>query len=203
MILRPLLALLFIALSAEIAGSQIFECVEAGGRVRFVDDIHACERAMPHTLKARVERLSTPVTPSSDASLGLSGTYLEQLLLESSDVGADWSVVGETPIDPIRDPDLLRWGVRAQRSRHYTRSSGGAVQVCSIEIWAFEDTQHARAAHQNFAYPNWQIEQQGSLLVMIRALSRKDGNPPDRTLFSACLKLGEQVRARAARIARD
>ena len=175
---RPLLALIAVALSVGAARSEIYECVEADGSTRFVSDLHACNRAKLHPLKARVERLSAPVTPSGDAvehragamgdaSLGHTGPRLEQLLLASSDVGADWSVVGETPIDPIQDPDLVRWGVRAKRSRHYTRSSYAAVQVCSIEIWAFVDTQRARSAHENFRYPNWQIEREGPLLVRI------------------------------------
>ena len=77
------------------------------------------------------------------------------------------------------------------------------MQVCSVEIWAFEDTPHARTAHDNFTYPNWRIVREGPVLVMVRALTREEGNLADRTLFSACLSLGEQVRVRAARIARD
>jgi hypothetical protein len=199
----PLLALFVITCSVGTAGSEIFECVEADGSIHFVDEIHGCDQARPHPFKARVERLTVAASPSSEASAELAGPRLEQLLLASSDISADWSVVGETPIDPTRDPDLLRWGVRAQRSGHYTRSSNGAVQVCSIELWAFEDTPHARMAHENFAYPNWQIEREGPVLVMLRALTRTDGNQEDRTLFSACLKLGEQVRVRAERFAPD
>jgi hypothetical protein len=198
-----LLALFLIALSVESSGAEIFECVETDGGIRFVDDPHACSQAKLHPLKARVERLPAAIPSSSDVSPEPAGLRLEQLLLASSDVSADWSVVGETPIDPISDTDLLSWGVRAQRSRHYTRSSSGAVQVCSIELWAFEDTPHARIAHENFAYPNWQIEREGPVLVMVRALTRRDGSREDRALFSACVELGERVRVRAARNASD
>jgi len=124
-----LLALSAIALSAQTAGSEIFECLEADGSRRFADDLHACSQAKLHPLKARVERLSPSVDPSldtteeyagapGDSSFEFSGPRLEQLLLAADDIGADWSVVGETPIEPIRDPDLVRWGVRAQRTRH-------------------------------------------------------------------------------------
>jgi hypothetical protein len=196
-----LLVLLCIALRVESAGAEIFECVEPDGSVRFVDNIHACDRAVPHPLKARVERLSASVPASRDPAAGLAGSHLEPLLLEANDVSAAWSVVGETPIDPIQDPDLVQWGVRAQRSRHYTRTSNGAVQVCSIELWSFEDTPHAQSAHENFSYPDWQIEREGQVLLMVRALTKRDGNLQDRTLFPGCLDLGKRVRLRAARSA--
>jgi len=207
---QGLLAFFAITMSIETAGSEIFECVDSDGSIRFVNEVHDCNQAKPHPLKARVEKLSAPVDATEhqngapgDASLGFPGPRLEQLMPAQGDVGTDWSVVLETPIDPIQDPDLLRWGVRAQRSRHYTRSEYGAVQVCSVEIWAFEDIPHARTAHDNFTYPNWRIVREGPVLVMARALTQKDGNPEDRTLFPDCLSLVERVRVRAARIARD
>lgn len=199
----PLLALFVLTLSVETAKTEIFECVETDGSTRFVNDPNACKQAKPHPLKTRIERLPASIPSSSGGSPGPAGLLLEQLLLASSDVGADWSVVEEAPIDPVTDTDLLQWGVRAQRSRHYTRSANGASHVCSVELWAFEDIPHARTAHENFSYPNWQIEREGHVLLMLRALSQSDGNQEDRTLFLACLKLGEQVRVRAARNAGD
>lgn len=198
-----LLVLSAVTLGAAMAEAEIFECVERDGRIRFVNDAHACNQARLHPLEARIERLPASIPSSSGTPPGPAGLHLEQLLLASSDVSAEWSVVRETPIDPITDTDLLSWGVRAQRSRHYTRPMSGASQICSIELWAFADIPHALIAHENFAYPNWQIEREGAVLVMVRALTQRDGGPENRTLFSACVKLGEQVRVRAAQNAGD
>ena len=206
---RPLLALFAIALNLETAGSEIFECVESDGSLRFVGDPHACDQARPHALRGRIERIPAAIDRSpgdtvSDSgssvlsSDALAGLRLEQALLGEGDIDSNWTIVGETPIDPIRDPDLLRWGVRSQRTRHYTRQSNGSGQVCSIEIWAFKDTALARTAHENFAYPDWQIDREGSVLVMVRALTRGGENQQSRKLFAACLRLGEEVRVRAA-----
>lgn len=203
MIRALLLVLSAVTLAAVMAGAEIFECVEKDGRIRFVNDAHACDHAKLHPLEVRIERLPASIPSFGDTSPGPAGLHLEQLLLASSDVSAEWSVIRETPIEPITDTDLLSWGVRAQRSRHYTRPLNGASQICSIELWAFEDTPHALIAHGNFAYPNWQIEREGAVLVMVRALTKRDGGPENRTLFSACVKLGEQVRMRAAQSASD
>lgn len=211
---RLVLALFAIALNFETAGSEIFECVESDGSIRFAGDPHACDQARPHALRGRIEHVPAAPDPSPTGTVSdpgssvllsdaLSGLRLEQVLLGEDDVGSDWAVVGETPIEPIRDPDLLGWGVRTQRARHYTRQSNGSGQVCSIEIWAFEDTALARAAHENFAYPDWQIDREGSLLVMLRALTRGGENQQNRKLFAACLKLGEEVRVRAAGLTSD
>ena len=42
-------------------------------------------------------------------------------------------MVREAPGDPRSDPDLVRWGVRAQSARHYTRYIGRRVQVSREE----------------------------------------------------------------------
>jgi len=110
--------------------------------------------------------------------------------------------VNEMPEDPTKDADLVEWGVVAQRTRHYTRQSGGASQVCSIELWAFEDTARARLAQENFEFPDWRIDRSGDTLVMVRAVTlRRDTT--ERTIFPDCAKLGAIVRARAAKFAED
>ncbi len=206
-----LAALVALAWSAQTARSEIFECVEEDGRVRFANAAHDCGHARPHALTGRVE--SIPAAAVDDpqvetgeprgAARGIPGSRLEQLLLAERDVRTGWSVIEEAPVEPIDDPDLIEWGVAAQRARHYTRSTDRGAQVCSIEIWAFEDEAHARAAHEGFRYPNWRIERSGLLLVMVRALTRGNGGSGDRTLHPDCLELGDRVRARAAQVARD
>ena len=109
----------------------------------------------------------------------------------------------EAPGDPKQDPDLVRWGVREQHARHYTRDSSGVVQVCSIEVWGFESVPAARMARANFAYPGWQITREGSLLLMIRGLTRTPGERSRRGVFAACQELGERVRERARRLVHE
>jgi hypothetical protein len=137
----------------------------------------------------------------SGAPAAAQGPTLDWVLPSATEVGAGWDVVKEAPSDPKGDPDLVRWGVRAQRARHYTRDVYGAVQVCSIEVWAFEGPGLAHAAYQGISYPEWKFALEGSLLLMVRGLTHPRGAPPRRGVFDACGRLGERVRARAARIA--
>lgn len=120
-----------------------------------------------------------------------------EILPTAAELGASWEVVEEVALDPRGDPDLLRWGVRAQRTRHYTRRTAAGVQVCSIEVWAFRDAGLARLAHQNFAYPGWQIDRRADLLIMLRGLTRPRRGRARRGLFPDCLLLGERARERA------
>lgn len=178
------------------AGADVFRCVAPDGSVRFVDTPHACAQgqATPHRLRGRIEKAAAPTDEAAPAV----APNLDAVLLAPAAVRPAWDVVGEAPIDPSRDPDLVRWGVGAQRARHYTRDEGGVVQVCSVELWAFEDVAHARAAHEGFQYPGWSIEREGSLLVMVRGVVMQPGQAPRRGVFPDCRRLGERIRARAA-----
>ena len=118
---------------------------------------------------------------SADGAPSSPASRLDQVLLPAAAVGG-WDVVREAPGDPRSDPDLVRWGVRAQRARHYTRYAGPRVQVCSIEVWAFDSDQRARAAEANFAYPDWRFARAGSLLLMSRGLTQAKGRAPQRGL---------------------
>jgi hypothetical protein len=202
-----LIALASIALFSEPAISEIFKCVDASGTVTFVNDRSACPDAKPHLLKGRVDRASSSITRAEEAipDLGEISSPVERIewaLLGERDVGPGWEVVNEMPEDPTQDADLVEWGVVAQRTRHYTRKSGGGPQVCSVELWAFENTARARLAHQNFAFPDWRIERKGDTLVMLRAVTYR-GDVAERAIYPDCEKLGEVVRARAARFADD
>jgi hypothetical protein len=197
----PFIALASIALFAEPAVSEIFECVDASGSVTFVNDRSACPDAKPHRIKGRIERAPSSVTRAKEAtpdSAAISSPVqrLEWTLLEERHVRPGWDVVDEMPEDPTKDADLVEWGVVAKRTRHYTRKSGSDSQVCSVELWAFENDARARLAHQNFEFPDWKIDRKGDTLVMLRAVTLRGGTT-DRTIYPDCEKLGNIVRARA------
>jgi len=206
MIRACLLVLLAIAAGAEPAKSDLFRCVEADDSLSFVDRPELCAQAKPHPLRGRVESVPAPAASSGSPVSPADGgdpspeLRLEQVLLPADQVRGAWDVVEEAPAHTERDPDLVRWGVRAQRARHYTRQSSGVVQVCSIEVWGFANVQLARRAHENFAYPGWQIVREGSLLLMSRGLTRTPGESARRGVFAACQEIGERIRERAARL---
>ncbi len=196
-----------LALLAAPAASEIFECVDAAGNVTFVNDRNACPDAKPHPLKGRVERAPSAIRRAEEAvpDLGADASPVQRLewaLLDEPHVRPGWEIVGEMPADPTRDEDLVEWGVVAQRTRHYTRMAGGASQVCSVELWAFENEARARLAHQNFEFPDWRIERLGDTLVMLRAVTLL-GEQANRAIFPDCEKLGAIVRARSAKFVAD
>jgi len=202
-----LLALAPLALLAAPAIAEIFECVDASGNVTFVNDPSACPDAKPHALKGRVERAPSAIERAEAAKPELAADAspeqrLEWALLDERDVRPGWEIVGEVPSDPTQDADLVEWGVVAQRTRHYTRRASGASQVCSIELWAFENEARARLAHQNFEFPDWRIDRLGDTLVMLRAVTLR-GNEANRAIFPDCAKLGAIVRARSAKFVHE
>ena len=201
----PLIALVSIALFSEPAISEIFQCIDEAGKVTFVNNENACPGAKPHPLKGRVERAPSSAARARDekpdpAEVLSPVQRLEWALLEERDVRPSWEIVNETPQDPRQDADLVEWGVIAQRARHYTRNSAGDSQVCSVELWAFEDEARARLAQQNFEFPDWRIDRQGDTLIMLRAVTLR-GDMAKRTIFADCEKLGNIVRTRAAKFA--
>jgi len=202
-----LTAFVSIGLFAAPAVSEIFQCVDASGNVTFVNDRSACPNAEPHPLKGRVSHAPSSV-PRAEKSIPDPGEIsspakrLEWALLEERDVSPGWGVVNEMPEDPTKDADLVEWGVVAQRTRHYTRQSGSASQVCSVELWAFENIARARLAEENFEFPDWRIDRRGDTLVMLRAVTVR-GETTERAIYPDCEKLGDAVRARAAKFADD
>lgn len=199
------IALAPVALIAAPATSEIFKCVDAAGKVTFVNERSACPNAKPHNLKGRVDRAPSAATLAKEKKPDLSeitspDERLQWTLPDQSDVGFDWEIVEEMPQDPTGDPDLVEWGVVAQRTRHYTRRSTGASQVCSVELWAFENKARARLAQENFQFPDWRIDRSGDTLIMLRALTLR-AEATERTIFPDCEKFGEIVRARADQFA--
>ncbi len=199
------IAVASIALFAAPAISEIFKCVDASGRVTFVNERSACPDAKPHTLKGRVDHAPSSITRAEQEEPDLDEISspeqrLQWTLPDQGDVSLDWEIVEETPQDPTKDADLVEWGVVAQRTRHYTRKSGNASQVCSVELWAFENDARARLAHQNFEFPDWRIDRRGDTLVMLRAVTIRNQTTV-RTIYPDCEELGKIVRARAANFA--
>jgi len=192
------------------AGAEIYRCVDADGKVRFVGDRAACPEARPHEPKREIQRLP-PSEPTAPASLGepaaVEGSFasLAELFVPAREAGAAgvWEAVKEAPEDPAQDPDLWRWGVREKRVRHYThRDSSGRVRVCSVELWRFEHEGSASVARDNLSHPNWRIERGGEVLVMLHAVSRERGQRASHRVFSECAALGRRIAARAEGLSR-
>jgi hypothetical protein len=128
---------------------------------------------------------------------------LDSVWLHPDELGGGWDSVAEAPGPVANDPDLQRWGVRARATRHYTRHRDRHVEVCSVEIWVFASEPRARAAHEGFAYPDWVIEREGSLLFMLRSRSFNRGGSSSNDVFAACREIGRRLRTRAARVLVD
>ena len=199
------IALAPIVLFAEPAISEIFKCVDGSGKVTFVNERSACPGAKPHPLKGRIDRAPSAAALAKEAKpdprkISAPEQRLQWALPDQGDVRFGWEIVEEMSEDPTKDADLVEWGVVAQRTRHYTRQSGSTSQVCSVELWAFENDARARLAHQNFEFPDWRIDRKGDTLVMLRAVTLR-GDTAERTIYPDCEKLGKIVRARAAKFA--
>jgi hypothetical protein len=136
-------------------------------------------------------------------SVAAAESPIDEVWIPSSALGAGWDTLGEAPSDPAGDLDLVRWGVRAQDTRHYTRHRAGLSEVCSLEIWAFASEPQAESAHAQFAYPNWEISREGHLLLMLRGRTWRRGEAPRPGVFNACRRIGDRVRERVARLLRQ
>jgi hypothetical protein len=201
----PAVCLLALLAAAGPAQAGVFRCVQADGSIRFAGSPHVCERGATEVQPPgdRLQRVPAPPAAPDESPAAAPGAApapsaaLDALWLSAAAAGPGWEVVREIPPDPKSDPDLVGWGVRALDTRHYTRHAGGRVEVCSVEIWQFENEARAEAAHAGFHYPDWQIDREGALLVMLRAVTMAPGVAPSRAVFADCRSLGERIRARA------
>jgi hypothetical protein len=185
-------------LAAPAPAAEIYRCVEPDDSVRFSDDAARCPGAPSHVLRGEIQRSAVPdaaVAPDGDAPWR--GTRAALLALFEP-AGADWEIVDEAASDPARDPGLRGSGVRALAARHYTRARGARSQVCSVEIWAFEDAGRVAAARLGLERPGWRFHQEGSLLVVLRGVSFERGQGFQKGLFPDCERLGQRIRARVA-----
>jgi hypothetical protein len=126
------------------------------------------------------------------------GATLERLLPEAHELAGRWEVVHEAAADPPADPDLREWGVRAVRARHYTRTGSDGVQVCSVELWAFETPASATRALAEIDYPSWRFAREGAVLVMVRGLTRPRRAPDRWEVFAECRALSDAIQRRVA-----
>ncbi len=130
----------------------------------------------------------------------LGDAQLLRILPPAELVRGGFEAVEEWPTDPANDPDLARWGVHAQRARHYTRDTQrrrDGIQVCSLEVWAFADSEGAKAAHAAIDYPGWEFAQRGPVLLMARGLTRPWNAPPRREVFAECRAILQKAASRA------
>jgi hypothetical protein len=203
---RLFVALVLVATPA--AAGEIFRCVDEAGDVRFTNDPSRCAAASRHAPKREIQRprAALPgVEPGAGAVVGKPSPWRgtrAALLALFEPAGADWEVVDEAASDPSQDPDLRVNGVRALAARHYTRARGANSQVCSVEIWAFEDAKRAGVARAGLERPGWRFHHEGSLLVMLRGVNFRRGQGFEKGMFPDCERLGERIRARVAARAR-
>jgi hypothetical protein len=194
----PLVLCALLAAGATGAGAELYRCEAADGSPYFAGSPHACRGAVRHPLRHRIQRAEAPAPPAAPTGAPVRARDLAPLLLGVAEVRPGWEVVREAPVDPSGDPDLVRWGVSAQRARHYTRDLAGTTEVCSIELWSFATTEQAAAAAAGFSYPGWRIAREGEILLMVRGVRRPPGGAPERGVFAACEVLAERTRARLA-----
>jgi hypothetical protein len=201
--LRGLLAGLALLAAPSTAG-EIYRCVEADGSVRFTNDASRCPGAPPHALKREVQRSVAPppaIAPDAGAAAGSQLPWRggrSALLALFEPAGPGWEIVEEAPSDPAHDPDLRASGVRALVARHYTRARGALSEVCSVEIWAFDDARRVATAQAGLERPDWRYHQEGNLLLMLRGVNFQRGQGFQKGLFPDCERLGERIRARVA-----
>lgn len=137
---------------------------------------------------------------SASARPPLSDAQLLRILPPAEAVRGGFDAVEEWPTDPANDPDLHRWGVRAQRARHYTRDTrtrADGIQVCSVEVWAFDSVARARDAHAAMAYPGWEFAHRGKVVLLARGLTRPPNKPPRRAVFDDCRRILQAAASRA------
>jgi hypothetical protein len=155
---------------------------------------------------ALITRLAFPIVmavPSALAGPPLGDAQLLRILPLASTVRGGFDGLEEVPVDPSGDATLRDWGVRAQRARHYTRDGRAGIQVCSVEAWEFESEPQARAALAGFQYPDWEILQRGSVMLMARGLTQPRDAPGQRGVFPECRAILERAADRAPRAPRS
>ena len=127
--------------------------------------------------------------PALASDAPLRGFRLERILPLAGALRGGFDAVEEVPLDPAHDPELREWGVVDQRARHYTRDGHRGIQVCSLEAWSFRSVELAVAAHAGIQYPRWEFARAGSVLLMVRGLTRPPGERPQRGVFPECREI--------------
>lgn len=190
--------LLCFALSAR---ADIYRCADSDGQIRFTDTASHCETAQRVTLQATQESTcdgqqscGVPASAAPDPQPGERATDLTASFVPLGELGFEWSLVDEAP-EPI-DLELRSHGLRETSTRHYSRSTGRVSQVCSVELWRFEQAGSASAAARSLELPHWQVLRTGSVLVLTHGVRLELGAGSDARLHEACAELGLRTHER-------
>ena len=195
----------WVLLLAQPLRAEIYRCVQPDGSVRFTGDPSACSNAERHVLERALQRAAPAA--QADASAGAaepaaawrgSHTDLLGLFPVAASLGAGWEIVEEAASDPLTDPDLRKQGVRTTAARHYTRGHGRVAQVCTLEIWAFEDSEAAARAQTALVLPDWRLQREANLLLTLRGVTLDLGRAPRNGIASECDPLIPSALARWA-----
>jgi hypothetical protein len=187
-----------LALLAAAGHAEMYRCIDAAGRGRFTDDPSACAEAV--AIDSRRELIRTPSAAQEPAAPSDEGVAERNdppdLTRLFPPVGDAWEVVNEAPEVP--DPTLHGQGLRASVARHYTRARGPVSEVCTVELWAFENADQADAVATTMAEPGWKILHADTVLVLLHGVRLERGVGTRRGLVDGCAELGERTRVRAA-----
>ncbi len=193
--------LVFIALSAR---ADIYRCIDSDGQIRFTDDASGCEIAQPVTLEPAPASTcdeqpdcSSPASPTPVYQLAGPDRDLSAHFVPLRELDSEWSLVDDAP-EPI-DSESRSYGLTDTSTRHYARSSGRVSQVCSVELWQFEQADAASRVASSLALPHWQVLQAGSLLVLTHGVRLELGASSDARLHEACVELGRLTHERISR----
>ena len=105
----------------------------------------------------------------------------------------------EEPLDPEADPVLRARGLRMSVGRHYTRFRGRVSEVCTIELWSFDEAAQAAAAGASLGRPAWWIQSDGALLLLAHGVRVERGVGTRHGLVPDCVAMAEAARQRAER----
>jgi hypothetical protein len=181
---------LFCLLLGLPAAGEIYRCADVEGRIHFVGDPSRCEGAMKHEPSREI----VPAAPAAERSPKKTRIgSLEDLLPGAAEIDPEWEITRELGVTQV-DADQQRMGVMETQARHYGRTRKGVTEVCSIELWHFEDASQAAAAQTGIPYPGWSFEARGALLVTLRGTRWQRGQPFKKGLFPDCHKLAALVR---------
>jgi hypothetical protein len=177
--------------------AEMVRCVEPSGRGRFTDDPSVCAEAVAvEPLRDLIRTPSAALNPAAPGEERVEerrgAPDLERLFPPVEDA---WEIVREAPENP--DPVLRSQGLRASLARHYTRARGPVSEVCTVEIWAFEDADQAVAVATSLAQPGWEILQADAILVLVHGVRLERRVGTRRELVDGCAELGERTRTAA------
>jgi len=206
-------AAVWLALGALVAlplRAEIYRCEGADGVLHFTGDPSACEGAVEHAPRGTLQRPGGG-DPPADAADPVAAADPEApgpgRRLGSADLAAlfapvapsDWEVVHEAPESAAGWPDLRERGLRGSQARHYTRARGPVSEVCTVEIWVFENAAQAAAAGATLERDDWLHLAEGALLVLAHGVRLERHVGSRQGLVPGCEELAARTRERARR----